>query len=140
MFYRSIVFNQKGNSFLTATGNNKIILLDMNSLKMKKNYQDHTDAVNSIAFNNDESCIISSSDDGTCVIWDVETGIIIDKFQRYGIKYASISDDNKWIAISTGYRTELREFSPIEIIMNKIQKRFKNRQLTKEERQKYYLE
>jgi WD40 repeat protein len=81
MFYRSIVFNQKGNSFLTATGNNKIILLDMNSLKKKKNYQDHTDAVNSIAFNNDESCIISSSDDGTCVIWDVETGIIIDKFQ-----------------------------------------------------------
>jgi len=140
MFYRSIVFNQKGNSFLTATGDNKIILLDMNSLKMKRIYQDHTDAVNSIAFNNDESCIISSSDDGTCVIWDVETGIIIDKFQRYGIKYASISDDNKWIAISTGYRTELREFSPIEIIMNKIQKRFKNRQLTKEERQKYYLE
>ena len=81
MFYRSIVFNQKGNSFLTATGNNKIILLDINSLKMKKNYQDHTDAVNSIAFYNDESCIISSSDDGTCVIWDVETGIIIDKFQ-----------------------------------------------------------
>lgn len=43
----------------------------------------HTDIVNSIDFNSDGSLAVSTSDDGSVIVWDVATGMIIEKFIQH---------------------------------------------------------
>lgn len=139
MYYRSTDFTKDGKRLLIATGDNKIFIWDLKQKQEVKAYKGHTNIVWGAFFNNDESRIISSSWDNTCIIWDTESGTIIDKFHS-GIYCASLSNNNKWIANIHGNMIELREFLPINSIMEKTNRCFKERKLTLEERRMYYLE
>ena len=147
LLYRTIDFTSDGKNILTA-GDNTIKLWDLKTLEVAKTYEESSSIVSGAFFTHDEKYIISSSWDNTCKIWDSSSGKIIESFRKSspafytdgGMSYPSISYDNKWIAYIYGEYVELKKFIPIETIMKKTRDRFKNRQLTHWEKQKYFLE
>lgn len=104
----------------------------------------HTLSVNSASFSPDGKRILSSSADKTIRIWDAETGRQIGqplKGHTREVTSASFSPNGKQI-VSTSYDNTIRiwEFPPLQQLIDETRERFKNRQLTPEERWKYYLE
>ena len=147
LLYRTIDFTSDGKYILTA-GDNTIKLWDLKTLEVVKTYEESSTIVSGASFNDDEKLIISSSWDNSCKIWDSSSGKIIESFGKSlpaflannDMSYPSISYNNKWIAYIYRGDVELKEFIPIETITNETHDRFKNRQLTHWEKQKYYLE
>lgn len=73
-----IALNKMGTKLVAAYANNdKAILWDMKTLKKIRNFNGHTSSLKSISFTTDESKVITSSEDGTLKLWNVETGQII---------------------------------------------------------------
>ena len=104
----------------------------------------HTNCVISAAFSPDGKRIVSASLDQTVRIWDVQTGMPIGdplKGHTECVNSAAFSPDGKRIvSASSDFTSRIWDFPPLEDLIEQTRKRFKNRQLTPEERKKYYLE
>ena len=98
----------------------------------------------SAVFSPDGKRIISASGDETIRTWDAQTGKQIGdplKGHTWPVCSAAFSPDGKHI-VSASYDKTIRiwDFPPLEDLIDQTRERFKNRQLTPEERRKYYLE
>ena len=104
----------------------------------------HTNEVCSAAFSPDGKCIVSASWDNTIRIWDAQTGRQIGvplEGHAEAVYSAVFSPDGKRIvSASNDYSIRIWDFPPLEDLIDSTRERFKNRQLTLEERRKYYLE
>jgi centriolar protein POC1 len=67
----------------------KIKIFDCRSQRLLQHYDAHDDSVNSIAFNNAGTSLISSSNDSTIKIWDLRKGCIL--YTLYGHEGATTS-------------------------------------------------
>ena len=104
----------------------------------------HTSTVYSAAFSPDGKRIVSASEDNTVRIWDAQNGKPIgDPLEGHtsSVYSAAFSPDGKRIvSVSDDNTIRIWDFPPLEELIDETRERFKNRQLTPEERKKYYLD
>ena len=130
-----IAFNTNGNLLAAALENNKIIIYDTAKHHIRS-LIGHDCPVNNVFFSPDDQYIISSSyNDKTTIIWDVESGMIIQ----------TISQTYIYKKISYNYYENKSNFAifritPLQQLIDETRERYKNCQLTPEERKKYYLD
>ncbi|MBQ5574827.1 MAG: PD40 domain-containing protein, partial [Bacteroidales bacterium] len=104
----------------------------------------HTGSVYSASFSPDGKYIVSAYSDNTVRIWDAKTG------QQVGnpleghtgdVYSASFSPDGRYIVSSSWDNTvRIWDFPPLQELIDSTRERFKDRELTQEEREKYYLD
>ena len=86
----------------------------------------------------------SASDDGTIRVWDVKTGTNMEAIKaHYGaVSTVCFSQDSTMLASGgiSDFAVRVWEYPPLQSLIDNNRERFKNRQLTPEERKKYYLE
>ena len=103
----------------------------------------HTDWCYSTKFDNRGKYLVSCSRDGTIKVWDVNTGNCVKTFmgQRWRMYSAVFGTNGRCIiSVSTDEMLRIWNFPPLQQLIDETRERFKEHQLTPEERQKYYLE
>ncbi|MBQ2787165.1 MAG: PD40 domain-containing protein [Bacteroidaceae bacterium] len=104
----------------------------------------HTDCVESVAFSPDGKRIVSGSIDKTIRIWDVATGKQIGEpliGHTYTVLSVAFSPDGKRIVSGSSDNTiRIWDFPSLQDLIDITRQRFKERQLTPEEKREYYLE
>lgn len=104
----------------------------------------HQSDVSYAAFSPDDKYIVSvSSYDNTIRVWEVGSGKEVERFvvdTTDVLKVGFNSDGNRIVATKVDGSSLIFEFSPLQELINNTRDRFKNRLLTIEERERYYLE
>lgn len=103
----------------------------------------HTGGINSARFSPDGKYIITASFvDSTIKVWNAKTGKqACPSLEQSGVIYADFSEDGRYIiTISNDKTGKIWEFPHLQQLIDETRERFKNRPLTLEERQKYYLD
>ncbi|ETO14923.1 WD-40 repeat-containing protein, partial [Reticulomyxa filosa] len=87
-------------------------------LQSLKILRGHSNVVRSIRLSPDATMAVSSSDDHTICIWDIESGHCIHSFGHYGIGIfgGQFSPDGKMIALCIRDRIQLCDLDTLEII------------------------
>ena len=104
----------------------------------------HTGAVTAIAYSPDGKYVISGSTDSTIRIWDIATGKQVGrpwKGHASTVDYVSFSPDGKHVLSKSEDGTvRIWDFPSLQELINETRKRFKDCELTPEERKSFYLE
>lgn len=94
-----------------------------------------------VNFSPDGQKIISkSSIDNSFSLWDCQTEKLLLKLKNDKEGHAIFSPDGKLIISTDGRFIKVWDFPPLQELIDKTTERFRNRQLTPEERRHYYLE
>ena len=95
-----------------------------------------------VSFSPDGKRIVGASIDSYIRVWDVNSGVCLQSFKCHFDKLSSVafSPNGEYIYAFFNNSYEIWECLPIEKLIIKNSQRFKKRQLTLEERKKYYLE
>ena len=138
-------FNTDGKYIVSASEDNTIRIWDANTgLQIGMPLEGHTASVNSASFSPDGKYIVSASYDKTVRIWDAKTGRQVGNPLEGHTDYvrsASFSPDGKYIVSASDDQTvRIWDFPPLQELIDSTRERFKDRQLTPEERRKYYLD
>lgn len=86
--------------------------------------------------------IVSSSDDYRIRVWDVKTGILLNDLSGHNsfVHSISVSPDGKVImSASDDCTIRLWDYLPLQELITKTRKRFKNRALTQEEKRFFHI-
>ena len=138
----SAYFSHDGCYIVSASDDKTIRIWDVsNGIQLGKTMVGHTDRVSSARFSPNSKRIVSASDDRTIRIWDVDTTLFSNKsiYKKYNIINDSIKN-NHIVSISNDGKAYNWDFNALQKLIDKTRERFKNRQLTPEERRKYYLD
>ena len=103
----------------------------------------HTDCVRSAAYSPDGRSIVSASDDNTVRIWDSNTGECLKVLEGHTnwVRSAAYSPDGRSIVSASDDNTvRIWNIHPLNEMLEITRERFKDRQLTPEERHRYYLD
>ncbi len=138
-------FSPDGKHIVSASDDNTIRIWDaVTGLQITHPLEGHTSRVYSVSYSHNGKLIISVSADKTIRIWNAETGRQIcqplEGYSTSGGYAATFSPDDKRIVVASDGEIIIWDFPPIQQLIDETNTRFKNRQLTPEERQKYYLE
>lgn len=139
-------------SLLVSYAKNEIIIWD--TYTGAKLAQIHgAGNVQDVKFSFDRKFIVSTSVDSnlnasnecnTIRIWDVDSGALLESFNnKWKASLSFLTEDNKKIiAIVYGYNNTAIEldFIPLQLLINQTKKRFKDRQLSTEDKKKLYIE
>lgn len=104
----------------------------------------HSSGVTKVSFSPDGKRLFSTSIDGTAMIWDIKSGKVLKTIKYsvtpYGTSVLFSPCGNYVIFLHPDSLAYLKEIEPLQKLMDRCRKRFKNRSLTPEERKMYYLE
>lgn len=106
-------------------------------------FEGHADGVRSASFSTDGKYIVSCSEDQSIKIWDVISGRCvqtINENEKYCSHVKFANNNTHIIAYYLDKSTKIWYFPPLQRLINENAELFKNRQLTPEERKKYYLD
>ena len=138
-----VEFSPSGKLIISASDDKTLRLWDVKTCKCLQIYKGHTGIVWSGSFSPNGHYVVSSSSDSTVRVWDVDSGLslVVLKGHEGVVRSASFNSDGIRIMSASDDKTiKVWDFPPIPKLINATRERFKNRQLTKEERRKYYLE
>ncbi len=76
----NVAFSPDGQTALSASGDNTLILWDVNTGEIILIFTGHTEEVINVAFSPDGQTALSSASDNTLILWDVNTGQMIRTF------------------------------------------------------------
>lgn len=105
--------------------------------------QAHYLNISSIAFSSSGKYMVSSSIDNTVKVWDVKSGILLQTFtgdNRYFRSVCFSHDEKHVIATNEDEYLYIWNFEPLDCLITKTKERFRDRVLTHEERQMFYLD
>lgn len=140
---RAVFFSNNSQYLASAGYDGRTIIWDMMNGKQVSVLEGHKSIVWSAIFSHNDKQIVTASSDSTIIVWDVKSGIRLLTLSGHSqrVNYACFSPDDHFI-ISTSDDGTMRvwEFPPLQELIDKTRKRFKNRPLTLEERRKYYFE
>jgi len=139
----SIAISNDGKRFATASADKRCRIYNIDNLECIRIFEGHTDDVDSVLFSPDGKTIASSSQDKTIKFWDIETGICLNTLGPFHNDIVNITynQDGSFLAITFENRTtSVVEIPSLQQLIDQTHDRFRNRQLTPEERKKYYLD
>jgi WD40 repeat protein len=98
----NVKFSKNGD-FLLTTSVNDVILFNTKTCEELMAYKGHTDYVISAAFNFEENCILTASDDYTARVFDVKSGKVVHVLQGHDgkLKKAIFSPNNNFVATTS---------------------------------------
>ena len=149
-FSNFVAFSPNGKHFLSISNHvtTTISIWDARTGDEIRVINGHDDYIYSATFSPDSKYIASISRDKTVRVWDSKTSLEIKKFDidfpkygEYGEHFVSFSSDGKYIIATKDDNTIVTYDSPpLQELIDQTRERFKDRPLTPEERNMYYLE
>ena len=140
-----IAINSNGTMFVSASDDGYGIIWKKSiGWNIYNKLRGHNCKVTAVSFSHDEKRIVSGDCNGTIKVWDVETGVCISTFKGKtveGVKAVTFTKDNMTIrAAFTDGSVQSWEWRPIEDIYDELKKKYKNRNLTEEEKRTLHIE
>ena len=137
----SATFSPDGKYIVSASYDYTLKIWDTKNWECIKTLEGHTYPVNSANFSPDGRYIVSTSSDKNVKIWNTTYWVCVETIKcTSSANDANFSRDGRQIAYATGSKINIIEFSPLQELIDDTRERFKNRELTPEERRMYYLE
>lgn len=102
----------------------------------------HTSRVYACCFSPDGKYVVSTSHDTMVKLWDWRSGVCLQSECLRQYISAKFSPDGRHVVVlsRSGNEVRIMDYPPLQELIDKTRERFKNRQLTPEERRNYYLE
>lgn len=139
---KKLIFDSSG-KYIYFIDTNTLCRMDAETLSNIEVFDGHTSNVIRYAFSPDMQYVVTGSHDKTVRVWDLANRktLHIYKGHTWGVSSVNIQPDGRTI-LSSSFDGTVRQwdFPPLQELIDKTRERFKNRQLTPEERRKYYLE
>ncbi|MEO1617551.1 MAG: WD40 repeat domain-containing protein, partial [Planctomycetota bacterium] len=88
----------------SSSADGSVLLWDWQKASIKTTFDGHASQVAGLAFTPDGKCLLSASDDGTVIVWDIELGMDLFVFEEQpssAIIHASFSKDGQSL-VTTG--------------------------------------
>lgn len=104
---RAVTVSHDGNWLVTAGWNKKLLLWEMNTGKVLREFKGHENVVAAVGLSMNGKWLVSAGFDGTAKLWEVQSGKHIRTFKGHSdaIYCLALSRDGKWIATGGGDRT-----------------------------------
>lgn len=135
-------FSSDSSYIATASDDSTIKIWDTKLYKLEKTLYGHSDNVISVQFFNNSNYLLSASRNGEFFIWDLHSGVPVvknkDKCGLLCVEYDPL--EKSIITLARDGEMKSWPFATLKELISKEQQRFVNRTLTKEEREKLYLE
>ena len=136
-------FNSDGKRIVSGSADGTARIWDIEKGICTKVLEGHTDAVLRVCYSPDSKYIATASADETIRVWNAETGdcIHVVDHPHNNINIISFSSDGKHVITATRDSIVRQyDFPLLQDLIDQTRERFKDRQLTEEERKMYYLE
>ena len=136
----SASFSPDGQFIVTASSDNTARIWNAQTGKQVGETMKHNDNVNSASFSPDGKFIVTASHDYTAKIWNAETGEQVGVTMKHDsrVNSASFSPDGKFIVTASRDNTiKITEFIPLQDLLDKYNKLFKDWPLSEEELKEY---
>ena len=141
----SIAFSPDGKLFVTTYENIGLRIWETKTCKLLKT-MNNINEVYSVSFSPDGKRIISSGF-RYIKIWDVDSGLELKRiecgYRRFRENNGRFGEDNRSIIYADNYnipKLVVIDFPPLQELIDQTRERFKDRPLTDEEREMYYLQ
>lgn len=131
-------YNDDGSQIVSSSCDKSIKIWDSKTGTCVKVFKKNYDKVRSISYSFDQRYILSSHY-GIIKVWDCNNGYCIKTYKTDCDCLASFSSNNNSIISSSSTYVEIREWIPLQELLNKVRKQFENRDLTEEEKVEWYL-
>ena len=139
----SAKFSPDGKMIASVSWDNKVKLWDAQTGHFVRDWDAHHRGIRYVHYSPDGSRLMTVSWEETAKIWDVETGRLVHELvgHKKNVTYASFTPNGTQIVTSSEDGTiKTWDFKPLQMLIDQKRQEFGNRQLTSEEREKYYLE
>jgi len=136
-----VIFSPNDKYIASASLDKTVRIWDANTLECIRVLRGHTTAVMDVSFSPDSKHVVSTSPDNTIRVWEVSTGrclFVIENKYKSGASFTT--DGSRIVSNFSDDSVDIWEFSPIQKLIYDNRERFKNRQLTNEERRRFYLD
>ncbi|MCC8070219.1 MAG: TIR domain-containing protein [Bacteroidales bacterium] len=137
-----LLYSEVQELIIGYTTNHKIIFWDASTGRIKTILEGHTDTISHLLLSHSEQVLASLSRDGWIKVWDIATAsLIMAKNAEVGEYINSMfNPDDTLLMYKTGDdEMYVLEIEPLQEIINRERNRFFSRQLTEEQKRKYYL-
>lgn len=132
-----------GEYYIISRKNNSVELRNVKTGKVVKSFKGHSNYVESVVMNDDNSLILTASRDCTARIWDVKSGKCLSVLRGHGRQVNSavfIDNDNKVMTLSNDNTIRIWTVISPQKLIDMVREKLNGYQLSKEDRYKYYLD